>query len=164
MGLAFEVLAWTALVVCCLGGVIGVVLPVVPGAFLILAGAAVHKLMLPGWLSWWTIGVLAVVAVLDRAVDILGTVLGARWAGATRWGLAGAAAGGVVGLFFGLPGLLLGPVIGAFCAEVVFARRGMEASVKSGVGAGIGFGVSTALKVALALFMVVLVAFDLMMG
>jgi uncharacterized protein YqgC (DUF456 family) len=164
MALTLEILAWMALVVCCLGGAAGVVLPVVPGAFLILAGAVAHKLMLPGWLSWWTIGALAVVAVLDRVADILGTVLGARWAGATRWGLAGAAAGGVAGLFFGLPGLLLGPVLGAFCAEVVFARRGMKASARSGVGAGIGFGVSTALKVALALFMVALLAFDLVMG
>jgi uncharacterized protein YqgC (DUF456 family) len=161
MDLILEILAWAVLGLCCLGGVAGVILPVVPGAFLILAGAVAHKLMLPEWLSWWTIGVLAVAAILDRVVDILGTVLGARWAGATRWGLAGAAVGGLAGLFFGLPGLFLGPVIGAFCAEVAFARRGMEASVKSGVGAGIGFGVSTALKVALALFMVALVAFDL---
>ncbi len=164
MALTFEFLAWALLVLCCLAGVVGVVLPLVPGAFLILAGAVLHKLMLPGWLSWWTIGGLAIVAVLDRVVDILGTLLGARWAGATRWGLAGAAAGGIVGLFFGLLGLFLGPVIGAFCAELMFARRGMGASVRSGVGAGIGFGVSTALKVALSLFMVALVAFDLVVG
>ncbi|MDF9832047.1 uncharacterized protein YqgC (DUF456 family) [Ereboglobus sp. PH5-5] len=161
MQITLEILAWSALVIGLVCGPFGALIPVVPGAVLPVVGALIHKLILPDVLSWWTIVALVVCAILERVVDFLGTLVGAKWAGATRWGLFGAAVGGIVGLFFAPFGLLLGPVIGAFVAEIIFARKGLESSLKSGFGAGVGYGISMAARLAIALFMVMIVLFDL---
>lgn len=161
MQTTLEIIAWAALVTGLLCGPFGALVPVVPGAVLPVIGAVIHKLILPDVLSWWTIAALVAIAVLERVVDFVGTLVGAKWAGATRWGLFGAAVGGIAGLFFAPFGLLLGPIIGAFVAEIVFARRGLQPSVKSGVGAGVGYGISLAARMALAFLMIMIVLFDL---
>jgi len=163
MEIFLEIVAWGALVIGLAGGPLGAFIPVVPGSVLPVLGALVHKLLLPHYLSWWTIAALVALAVLERVVDFAGSLVGAKWAGATRWGLFGAVAGAIVGLFFIPLGLLLGPVIGAFAAEVIFARRGVEASAKSGVGAGIGYGISLAARLAIALLMIMLVLANLLL-
>lgn len=161
MQTTLEIIAWTALVLGLLSGPFGAFIPVLPGAVLPVIGALMHKLILPGVLSWWTIAALVVIAILERIVDFVGTIVGAKWAGATRWGLFGAAVGGIVGLFFAPFGLLLGPIIGAFVAEIVFAQRELGASIKSGFGAGVGYGISLAARLALAILMIMIVLFDL---
>lgn len=161
MDVFLAIVAWSALVIGLVCGPFGAFVPVVPGAALPVLGALVHKLVLPQYLSWWTIVALVALAILERVVDFAGTLAGAKWAGATRWGLLGAAVGGIAGLFFVPLGLLLGPVIGAFAAEIIFARRGVEASAKSGVGAGIGYGISLAARLAIALLMIMIVLADL---
>jgi uncharacterized protein YqgC (DUF456 family) len=64
----------------------------------------------------------------------------------------GAAIGTVVGAFFSLPGLLLGPFLGAMVAELVRGRELAHAS-KIGFGTWIGLAVGTALKLGLAFAM-----------
>ncbi|BET67590.1 hypothetical protein ASA1KI_25080 [Opitutales bacterium ASA1] len=157
-----EIAAWVVLVIGSLAGVAGVLLPVVPGPVLIVGAAIVHKLLVPGYLGWWMIVALGFLAVLERLADFAGTVLGARWMGATRWGLLGAAIGGLVGIFFGLVGIFVGPIVGAFAAEWVVARRRADDSLKAGFGAGVGIGVSTIARLAIAMFMVALIVFDLL--
>ena len=161
MQVAMEIFAWAVLAVGLLGGFAGAFIPVVPGAALPVLGALAHKLILPGMLSWWTIAAIAVLAVLGRVVDFAATLAGAKWAGATKWGLRGAIAGGIAGLFFAPAGLLLGPAVGAFAAEIAFARRGVRPSLKSGAGAGLGYGVSLAARLALAVLMLVFVLLNL---
>jgi uncharacterized protein len=119
-------------------GFLGTWLPAIPGLPLMALGAFVHKLLVPGVLSWWTVAAFAAVAALGFVVDFAATAVTAKRAGATRAGVWGAVAGGLVGLFFGLPGLLLGPVLGAALGELVLSRRSPGEAVKSGVGAGLG--------------------------
>ena len=161
MQLTLEIIAWTLLALGVLSGPVGAFVPLVPGGVLPVIGALIHKLILPGVLSWWTILALVIIAILERVVDVIGTLIGAKWAGATRWGLFGAAIGGIIGLFFAPFGLLLGPIIGAFVAEILFARRHLADSVKAGVGAGVGYGISVAARLALAVLMIMIVLFDL---
>ena len=66
--------------------------------------------------GWVTIGILAGLAALAWLVDFLAGAAGTRYVGATPRAFWGAALGAVVGLFFGLPGLLLGPFLGAVAA------------------------------------------------
>ena len=157
-----EILAWVLLVVLAVTGLLGTVLPFLPGAVIILAGAVLHQIILPESLSLWLIVVLIILAVIERVVDFLGSVVGAKWLGATRWGIIGAVVGTIVGIFFGLIGLIVGPILGAFAGEVIFARRNIGLSAKAGVGAGLGVGIATLAKFAVALLMVVLIAFDLL--
>jgi uncharacterized protein YqgC (DUF456 family) len=69
----------------------------------------------------------------------------------------GSAVGLVVGLFLGLPGIVLGPAVGALAFEYAkdpnFGR-----AAKAGVGTLVGFVVGTAVKVALAFVLLGVVA------
>lgn len=146
-------LVWALTVLLILAGVAGSVLPALPGAPLILAAAVLHRWLLPGSVSLWTIAALAVLAALSVAVDAACGVLGARRFGGGRWAMLGAGLGAAIGLFFGPLGLLFGCVAGAVICEIVFDRKALEDALKAGVGAGIGLLVGTFLRLGLALFM-----------
>jgi uncharacterized protein YqgC (DUF456 family) len=153
-------LGWVLSLLLLVVGFAGTFLPAIPGLPLMALGAFIHKLLVPGVLSWWTVGIFAVVAALGFVVDFAATAITSRRAGATKAGVWGAVVGGVVGLFFGLPGLLLGPVVGAALGELVLARRGPAEAVKSGVGAGIGVLAGSLGKGLMALGLLVLFALN----
>ncbi|HEY2712358.1 MAG TPA: DUF456 family protein [Chthoniobacterales bacterium] len=124
-----ELFWWIVTLIIMAIGLIGTVLPILPGTTLILAAAILHRLMLgpekgAGWLS---LIALALFVVASYMIDFLGSWLGARRFGATRWGACGAMLGAVVGIFFALPGLLVGPVIGALAGELIGGKRLIEA-------------------------------------
>ena len=135
-------------------GLAGLVLPALPGAPLLVFGV-----FLVAWaegftrVGWPTIAFSAVLAGLIVAVDFLASALGAKAFGASKWAVIGAAVGMLVGLFLGLPGILLGPGVGAIVFEWLrnpnFAR-----ALRAGAGATIGFVVGGALKVALGFVLV----------
>jgi len=139
-------------------GLAGIVLPALPGHLLILAGLA-----LAAWadgfrhVSGWTLGVIGVIALSSFAVDFLSTALTARTLGASRRAMAGAAIGTLGGLFFGLPGLIAGPFVGAVIGELT-ATKDVRQAGRAGLAATIGFAIGTAVKVALAFVMIAVFA------
>ncbi len=124
------------------------------------AGALVGKLWLPGILSWWTVALFILSALVGLVLDFLVTVYASRKAGATRAGTVGALLGGIIGLFFSLPGLLLGPFLGAVLAEGLISRRRLGEAMRAGVGAGLGFLAGTLGKGLLAVGLVLLFLID----
>jgi uncharacterized protein len=139
-------------------GVLGIILPALPGVPLVFAGM---------WLAAWagdyqqvgvaTVGILAVLAVLSLGIDILGTLLGARRVGASRMALVGAAVGTVVGLFFGIIGIFIGPFVGALAGEFLHGRK-VGRAARVGAGTWVGIVIAAALKLALAFAMLGLFA------
>lgn len=137
-------------------GVVGCVLPAIPGTPLIFAVAVGHRMVVgETGAEFWVLGVLGVLAILSLVADFLASFLGARTLGATRRGMIGAVVGGVVGLFFGPAGILLGPFVGAFSFELSGGREWRE-SAKAGAGATVGLVVGAAGKLACAVAMVLL--------
>ena len=135
-------------------GFAGVLLPAVPGAPLIFLGSVclawAGGFQRIGWLPLTLIGVLA---VLSFVVDHAAGLLGARRAGASRWGVAGAVIGLLVGLPLGLVGVVLGPAIGATAFE--YAKDpDMRRAAKAGAGVFVGFVIGTAFKYACAAAMI----------
>lgn len=157
-------LSWLLLICSMALGLVGVVIPVIPGAIVMLIGAIVFNFLTPGWLNWWSILVLAGLVILDRVADFAGTAAGTKWFGGTKWGIFGAVVGGLVGLFFGPFGLILGPVAGAILFELVWAKRHPKEAAKSGVGAGVGFGLSMAGRFVICLIMMAVVGVDLVVN
>src|SRR5947207_10761291 len=100
-----DALWWTLTLVLMLIGLIGTVVPLLPGTTIILAAAVVHHLALgeAHSVGWWTIGAFVVLTVLSYVVDFVSGALGAKKFGATRWGAIGGIVGAIVGVFFGLP-------------------------------------------------------------
>lgn len=139
-------------------GVIGCLLPVLPGTPIILAAAVGHRIYFgehgPGWA---VLAVLLVLTLLSLLFDQAASMIGAKKLGATWKGVTGAVVGGVLGLFFSIPGILLGPFIGATLFELLGDREFRDA-VRAGTGATIGLLVGTVGKTALGLAMMLLFA------
>jgi uncharacterized protein YqgC (DUF456 family) len=106
--------------------------------------------------GWGTVAGAVVLTGMMIAVDWAAGALGARAFGASRWAMLGAAAGAVVGLFFGLPGILLGPVVGGIVFQY-WKDPDFERALHAGAGVFVGFVVGSALKVALGFALVGLV-------
>jgi hypothetical protein len=81
--------------------------------------------------------------------------------GATWKGLLGAILGALVGLFLGLPGIILGPFVGAVGFEMLGGRDFPEAA-RAGAGAIIGVILGAAGKLACCVAMIGLFAANVM--
>ena len=143
----------TLAVLLVLVGVLGTIIPGLPGAVLVLAGLL--------WLAWLdgferlgagTIILLVILTLASYAIDLLATAVGAKRFGASRRAVVGAFVGTLVGLFFGLPGVVIGPFIGAVIGE--FTNRGLSDATRAGLGAWLGILIGTAAKLALIFMMV----------
>ena len=135
-------------------GLVGVVIPAVPGTILIFAG-----LLLAAWSDGFvrvgvpTMVLLGVLTVATYFVDVAMMALGMKRFGTTKRAMGGAALGTLAGLFFGLPGLIVGPFAGAMLGELT-ADANWRAAGRAGFAAWIGFLVGTMAKVGLAFAMV----------
>ena len=134
-----ELLWWSIAVILFAIGLIGTVLPVFPGTIIILAGAILHRVMLgpEKSIGWWTITVLILLTLVAYGLDFLSGYFGARYFGATKWGMFGALLGGVIGVFFGIAGLFVGPVLGAVAGEFIAGKRMIDAG-RAGWGSLLG--------------------------
>jgi len=134
-----ELFWWLLTVILFAIGLIGTVLPVFPGTIIILAGALLHRLMLgpEKGIGWRTIAILLLLTFATYALDFLSGYFGARFFGATRWGMFGAMLGALLGLFFGIVGLFIGPVIGAVLGEFIAGKRMIDAG-RAGWGSLLG--------------------------
>jgi len=107
------VLLWILAVLLAAAGLAGLVLPALPGAPLLFLG-----LVCAAWaedfakVGWGWLALIGGLAALTYPVDLAAGALGAKRFGASGRAVLGAALGGLVGLFLGLPGILLGPFVG----------------------------------------------------
>jgi uncharacterized protein YqgC (DUF456 family) len=160
MELALYVLA-AALII---GGLLGSFLPVLPGIPMVFGGiwlaAAVDGYQHLG--LWWLVGIGAL-GVAGIAIDFVAGTLGAKRVGASRRALWGAALGTVVGMFFGIPGLLIGPFAGALIGELASGNSVLRAThVGAGTWLGLLFG--TLVKLVISFVMVGLFGLALLFG
>jgi uncharacterized protein len=136
-------------------GLIGTIVPVLPGTTIILAAAIIHRVMLGAEKSigWKTIVALVLLTLLSYVFDFLGGYFGTKYFGATKWGAFGAIVGAIVGLFFGIIGLFAGPVIGAVAGEFIAGKRMIDAG-RAGWGSLLGNIGAMLAKLIIALAMI----------
>ena len=135
-------------------GIAGAVLPALPGVPLVFAG-----MLLAAWADQFqhvgaiTLTILGLLSAIALLVDFVAGLLGAKRVGASPRALWGAALGTIVGLFFGLPGLLLGPFVGAVAGELSAGSR-VDHATRVGIGTWLGLLFGTLAKLALCFTMV----------
>ncbi len=147
-------LLWLASVGLIVVGLLGTVLPALPGTALVLAG-----IILGAWIDdfahvgWPSLTLITLLAVLAWALEYVAGLLGAKRAGASRQALLGAALGTVAGIFMGLIGILFMPLLGAAAGEYL-ARRDQQRAVKVGLWTWLGLMAGLLAKVVIAFMMV----------
>jgi uncharacterized protein YqgC (DUF456 family) len=145
-------------------GFAGTILPVVPGVPLVFLG-----MLLAAWTDGFqhagvfTLVVLGLLALTALLVDFVAGLLGAKKVGASRLALFGAAVGTVVGIFFGIPGLLLGPFAGALLGELLSGGT-MRRATDVGIAAWLGFLLGAVFKLALCFAMLGIFALAFLAG
>lgn len=142
-------------------GLLGTVLPALPGLPFVFAG-----MLLAAWagdfkeVGTWTIVFLGAMTAVSLLVDLWATAIGAKRVGASGKAIVGSVLGTLGGLPFGLPGLLLGPFLGALAGELLHQRRNGVAALgpaaKVGFGTWMGIAMGIALKLAIAFAMIAL--------
>lgn len=140
-------------------GLAGLILPALPGLPLVFAG-----LLLAAWVDgfqnvhWAWMIPLGLLTLLSFAIDLWATAMGAKRVGASRLAIIGSVLGTFGGLFFSLPGLVIGPFAGALVGELVHRRRiarsDFSHAAKVGIGTWVGIVFGIALKLALAFGMI----------
>src|SRR3954468_9979380 len=143
------VVLWIAAVALIVIGVVGTVLPVLPGPILVFAG-----MLLAAWIDHfaripvWLLVIFGVLTAITWVVDYFAAAAGAKRAGASKLAVAGAFIGTILGVFTGLWGLLFMSLAGAAVGEFIAQRDVMRAG-RVGVATWLGLLVGTAVKLAI---------------
>ncbi|MDD3652860.1 MAG: DUF456 domain-containing protein [Desulfotomaculaceae bacterium] len=137
-------------------GVIGTVLPMLPGAPLIWLGMLIYGLFVKfDNLSWLFFIGQGLAVALVFLIDYLAGVMGAKHYGGSKAAIWGSVLGGVLGiLLLGPFGLIAGPFIGAVAGEL-YRRNDLDKAIRVGIGTLIGFLGGTVLKLAVEVIMIV---------
>ena len=146
---------WTITLVLMLAGLVGTVVPLLPGTTIIFAAAVLHHFMLGEAQSvgWWTLSALLALTVLTYILDFISGSLGAKKFGATRWGAIGGILGAIIGLFFGLIGICVGPLLGVLAGELI-GGKGLLPAGRSTWGTLLGTTVGLVAKLVIAALMI----------
>ncbi len=151
-----ETLVLVLVVIFLLVGLLGVIIPLLPGIPLILAVIVFY-----GWYEGFQqitvsyIVIMAGIMLLSVLVDYLSTTLGAKYSGSGRAGVWGAFIGTFFGLFIFPPfGLLIGPWAGAMLGEYL-TNNDMNRAVKAGFGTVVGLFSGLFFNLLLGIIMVV---------
>jgi len=128
-------------------GIIGCLVPVLPGPPLSFLGLIFLHLTRFGQFTTPTLIILGTIAVLVTVLDYIVPVWGTKKFGGSKYGTKGATIGLIVGVFLGPLGIILGPLIGAFVGEMIF-KDDMSYAFKAGFGSLLSFLTGIGLKLA----------------
>lgn len=130
---------------CLLVGILGCVLPVLPGVPVAYVGLLLLQLTDRVQFSWQFLVIWAIVVVMIQLLDYFVPAWGTKRFGGSKWGVWGSAIGMLVGLFFGPWGIILGPFVGAVLFEL-FDGKNARAALRAGWGSFVGLLAGTILK------------------
>lgn len=149
-----QLLLWLAVVALVLAGLVGTLLPILPGPPLVFFGLWLAALI-DGYrhVGTPTLVLLGVLVLLTVVIDFVASAMGAQRVGASKHAVTGALLGSIVGAFFGIPGLLLGPFVGAVIGELA-ARSRIERAARVGFATWFGMLVGALAKLGLSLAMI----------
>ena len=115
-----ETLVWCVTLLLFGMGLIGTLIPMLPGIMIIAAGCVWQGVMGRENLAWWEWTVLALLVAGGMVIDKLSGGMGAKKFGSTA------------------AGLLFMPFLGALLAELIFARKDIMNAFRAGSGAALG--------------------------
>ena len=165
MGETLNVIVLAATLLIMFVGVLGTVLPIIPGPIVIFVAALIYALLERfQTIGWPTLLVLGILTVLATTADVWASSIGAKMGGASGWSIVAGLVGGLVGLVvFSLPGAIIGAVGGVLLIEIIRVRD-LRTALKAGSGWAIGWVLSTILQLVTGLVMVVIFVWQVAQG
>lgn len=142
-------------------GVIGCVVPIIPGVVLTWVGLWMARMCGGSTVTTAQLLVWLAITVAVTAADYVLPGWMVRRFGGSRAGSMGATVGVIVGMFFGPAGILLGPFLGAVAGECLNDSRDPGHALRVGMGSFAAFVVGTGMKLFVACWMAVKIFADL---
>jgi uncharacterized protein YqgC (DUF456 family) len=133
-------------------GIIGCLVPVLPGPPLSFLGLILLHVSRFGQFTPTVLIVMASITVVVSILDYIVPIWGTKRFGGSKYGTRGATVGLIIGLFLGPVGIILGPLIGAIVGELIF-KDDMSYALKAGFGSLLGFLTGIGLKLAASFIM-----------
>ena len=159
-----DIALWITAIVLIAAGLVGTVMPALPGPPLVLLGV-----LLAAWIDrfaripGYVCAIISVLALAAMAIDWIAGAMGARKMGASKWAVIGATVGAILGVFSGFWGLLFMPLVGAAVGEFI-ARQDLLRAGQVGLATWIGMLVGTVVKLAIVAMMIGIFAGALLLG
>jgi len=133
-------------------GIIGCLVPVLPGPPLSYLGLILLHVSRVGQFSSKRLIILAVMTIVVSILDYIVPIWGTKRFGGSKYGTRGATIGLIIGLFLGPVGIIIGPLIGAIVGELIF-KDDMKYAVRAGFGSLLGFLTGIGMKLAVSFIM-----------
>ena len=156
-----EILLIILAVLLIIGGFLGIIIPALPDLPLVWFGILIYAGVTDfEVIGWGLLLILLAIVIGSIGIDALAQIYGAKRFGASRMGIIGSVMGFIVGIFFSIPGMILGPFVGALVFELVSGRQHHEA-LKASFGTFVGFIGGVVFKFVLGLMMVGIVLLEM---
>ena len=139
--------------ICCLVGVAGSILPILPGPPISWVGLLLLHLTNAFPINYWFLIITFIIAIGMLILDYVIPAMGTKRFGGSRAGAIGTTVGLVVGVLVPvIPfGILIGPFLGALIGEMVFNKTESKQAIKASFGSFLGFLASTFMKLVVSL-------------
>ena len=138
------------------GGIVGAIIPVVPGPALGFAGFLIMQLSGRADFSAASLWLWAIACIAISVMDfILPSIFTSKFGGSRAAGW-GSILGLLAGIFFFPPfGIIIGPFAGALIVELIQSNADWNKSLKAALGAFLAFIVGTGAKLVVGILMLI---------
>lgn len=130
-----------------LAGIVGSILPALPGPPLSWIGLLILYTTPKIPFDYWMLGITFVITLIIAILDYVIPAQGTKRFGGSKYGIWGTNIGLIVGIFAPIPfGFIIGPFVGAFIGELIYDQSNSKRALKAATGSFIGFLVSSFMK------------------
>lgn len=134
-------------------GVVGCILPVLPGPSLVWLALLLANATEAISFSTQFLLITAVITIVITVLDFIFPSLAVKRKGGTKMGQVGSILGAIIGMFFGIIGIIIGPFIGTFLGELLFSKNDFQTTLNIAFSSFVGFLLSTGVKLIWSLMM-----------
>lgn len=134
-------------------GIIGSVLPALPGPPISWIGLLLIYLIPEIKINYWILGLTLILTIIIIVLDYVLPAKGTKRFGGTKYGVWGTNIGLIVGLFFPPFGFVIGSFLGAFLGELIYNSKDTKGAFKAAVGSFLGLLASSFMKVMFCLLL-----------
>lgn len=127
-------------------GIVGSLLPVLPGPPLSWVGLLFIYFTTPIEYNWTFLGITLAIALLVFTLDYVIPAIGTKRFGGSKAGMIGTSIGLLIGILAPIPGgIIIGPFVGALVGELI-NKASFKTAAKAAFGSFLGFLTGTFIK------------------
>lgn len=134
-------------------GILGSILPALPGTPISWVGLLLIYLIPAIKINYWILGLTLILTIVIAVLDYVLPSKGTKHFGGTKYGIWGTNIGLIIGLFFPPFGFVIGPFLGAFIGELIYNSKDTKGAFIAAVGSFLGLLASTFMKVLFCLLL-----------